>query len=405
MNLAIKVFLYTLPFQIFFFNWHNFSFSLSRILLIVVSLPLITKIKKLLKTKALIVWALFLITTAISFLVAEKPEWTLRKWFFLINLSAALPIFYFYVKNTASNLFKILKLSLEASALPLIFSLLQFTSQFFFSKENLFSFFKLIGSFFWGKELAKTVINIPSWYVKINSKDIMRTFFPFPDPHSLALYVNLIFALLFISFFIYQALNKKLFYFLLALSSTVQLLTFSRGGYLIFFIELLMIFFLIKESRKITFFLLFILLTSLFLLPIFSERFLSIVNFSDFSISERFNLWNKAIKLILNHPLEGIGLGNFPFYVNRFLKYYNPINLHNSYLEIAAETGIFALIFFVLFNALIIYQAAKKQHLPLIIPLTGFLIHGFFESNIYNVPNFSLFLIICAIILTTEKKL
>ena len=82
------------------------------------------------------------------------------------------------------------------------------------------------------------------------------------------------------------------------------------------------------------------------------------------SMTTRFKLAREAFSLISQYPLIGIGL-------NRSLEFYstNPVsdlflnikpsssyNIHNLMLEIASETGIIGLIFFLLF----VFQVIKK---------------------------------------------
>ena len=64
---------------------------------------------------------------------------------------------------------------------------------------------------------------------------------------------------------------------------------------------------------------------------------------SSVSVSERYNLWNAALRAFYDNPLTGFGLGD-----NRgiFEYYHNPWNpglltVHNTYLQVLIETGIF----------------------------------------------------------------
>ena len=64
------------------------------------------------------------------------------------------------------------------------------------------------------------------------------------------------------------------------------------------------------------------------------------------SVSERYKLWDAAIRAFLDNPLTGFGFGD-----NRgiFDYYYNPWNpglltVHNTYLQVLIETGIFGML-------------------------------------------------------------
>ncbi|GHO43024.1 hypothetical protein KSX_11870 [Ktedonospora formicarum] len=64
----------------------------------------------------------------------------------------------------------------------------------------------------------------------------------------------------------------------------------------------------------------------------------------DFSTAERLAHWIAGINMFLDHPLLGVGIGNYP---NAYPRYFitifaNPLgHAHNYYINIAAEAGIF----------------------------------------------------------------
>lgn len=72
------------------------------------------------------------------------------------------------------------------------------------------------------------------------------------------------------------------------------------------------------------------------------------------TITERWGLWRAGFRMFKEHPLIGVGLGNFSFLYNRYkpedaiyLKYH-PV-IHNLYLEILVETGLLGFSAFVFF--------------------------------------------------------
>jgi len=66
----------------------------------------------------------------------------------------------------------------------------------------------------------------------------------------------------------------------------------------------------------------------------------------DFATAERLAHWIAGVRMFLNHPLFGVGIGN---YATAYSKYFvtifiNPLgHAHNYYINIAAEAGIFGL--------------------------------------------------------------
>ena len=88
---------------------------------------------------------------------------------------------------------------------------------------------------------------------------------------------------------------------------------------------------------------------------------------SRFNVSDRFIYWNAAIKMVLEHPLFGIGMGKFP---EEFVKQGYTLNItpqnkqrmhvHNSYLHIATELGVFGISLFLGLWILIIMKLLKS---------------------------------------------
>ena len=106
----------------------------------------------------------------------------------------------------------------------------------------------------------------------------------------------------------------------------------------------------------VAFFALFIIAFPIFASPQFllykldsdllSKRVRSIINFGETSNKERIRIWKLSLESIKNHPLLGVGIGNFPVVLNQDLSLAKAgSSAHNIYLQIAAELGIPALLF------------------------------------------------------------
>ena len=123
----------------------------------------------------------------------------------------------------------------------------------------------------------------------------------------------------------------------------------SRGG----FLGLVAAFVLViwRSERRARNFLLVAALSVplLLLLPLSPLDRLLHPNYSDtFAQQSRIEMWKAGLRMIQDHPFAGIGLGNFKDVVGGYEEPGARIELiaHNTYIEIAAETGIPALIAF-----------------------------------------------------------
>ena len=90
--------------------------------------------------------------------------------------------------------------------------------------------------------------------------------------------------------------------------------------------------------------------------PILSKLDLVAISFTspsaqDYSTAERLAHWIAGINMFLDHPLTGVGIGNYgtayaPYHVTIFVNSLD--HAHNYYINISAETGIIGLTTFVL---------------------------------------------------------
>ena len=75
-------------------------------------------------------------------------------------------------------------------------------------------------------------------------------------------------------------------------------------------------------------------------------------NSQDYSTAERLAHWIAGVRMFVDHPLTGVGIGNYP---DAYSRYYVTIfvdslgQAHNYYINIAAETGAIGLTAFLLF--------------------------------------------------------
>ena len=76
---------------------------------------------------------------------------------------------------------------------------------------------------------------------------------------------------------------------------------------------------------------------------------------AEVNISERIKMWKKTMLMVKDHPLTGVGTGNWRIVINSYglggtimgKGIYGPDRTHNTYLQIASETGIPGILFYI----------------------------------------------------------
>ena len=96
------------------------------------------------------------------------------------------------------------------------------------------------------------------------------------------------------------------------------------------------------------------------------ERFSNVLNpTADQSVKERLNFYNTALQSIKNKPLLGIGIGNWKLVSIEYNKdviedYKVPYHVHNDFLQVAAEIGLFGGIAYTYFIFFPFLMSIKK---------------------------------------------
>ena len=179
------------------------------------------------------------------------------------------------------------------------------------------------------------------------------------------------------------------------------LLTFSRGGWL-GFLGGLFLMILVSRRWKVLLPVLFLFIVAILMNSSIAERAIADLPLGagqqTGGLSDRSKIWGMGFQLIRENPLLGKGLGTFMDYCGQRLLTVSANYAHNCYLQIWAESGIFSLVFFLLFVVTIFWKgiaAFKKQEnallLGLLCGLFAFLIHSFFDTQLYSVSQSFLF--------------
>src|SRR6266511_4489405 len=119
---------------------------------------------------------------------------------------------------------------------------------------------------------------------------------------------------------------------------------------------------------------------------------------ADVNVSTRLDAWHAAAKLAADHPLLGIGPGNFKLYfteaTGRPPGTYNILVVHDAYLDVAAELGFVAAVLFLLYLGIVLDRLwgvtrlaeersyAQALHISLVIAATC----SIFISEQYFLP-------------------
>ena len=174
----------------------------------------------------------------------------------------------------------------------------------------------------------------------------------------------------------------------LFLSGACILLTFSRGGWIgLLFAVLLML--ILSGKWKVILPILCIFIFLLISIPALRER--AVFIFASDGDASRFAIWKGAWGMIKEHPFLGKGLGTFMANFSQYTRGLGVQYAHNCYLQIWAETGIFALLSFISFLFLLLWQGIKsfkRSHdyivLGVLCAIFGFLVHSFFDTHFYS---------------------
>ncbi len=307
--------------------------------------------------------------------------------FSLVKL-AEFAVFYFYLKSYAIEKFGLLNSFLAILA-----------GGFFQALIAIIQFFKQsdIGLRLLGEPIINSnLIGVASFY-NLAGEKIIRAYGTTPHPNILAAYLFLaIFA--FYYMWIYEKLNKK---YLLVYGLIFLALFFTFSRVVIFFLGLnflLRVLLIRLKFRKeywnkklASLFTVTVLIILMFCIFNWSEAVSRmIVSSSDEALQMRIYYNQKSIN---EFNWFGVGTGNFVnFLINRepyLVRYmYQPV--HNIYLLIYSETGLFGISAFIIFLVFLVKDYLKRTKLKtlkqysLLLVFSSFLFMGFFDHFLWT---------------------
>lgn len=355
----------------------------------------------------------FLFLSAFSLINTHEVTWGLRKLLFLFSF---FPLYFVLsaLLDTHAKVLRLMQYTVFGSFALAIISIAQFLLQFILPLNTLFRFLtSAILPIFLGTTFAQSVADYPSIFVNVGGHTFMRAVAIFPDPHMLSFYLGMTAPLAFgLAFALPQ--KKRLFSSIAATILLADLLTFSRGGYLgissgLLFLVLIQYRTWSTRTKKLFFAALLASTLVLVASPI-GTRFISSFNTQEGSNQGRIEMWHAATAIIIEHPILGVGLGNYSLAVKPSAQYRDPIYAHNLFLDIAAETGILnALIFLALLVTAILslYQKSRVHSFYLwpAVSLVIFTTHALVETPLYSVHVVPLLLFLLALHGTRNNSL
>lgn len=145
--------------------------------------------------------------------------------------------------------------------------------------------------------------------------------------------------------------KKKTIYSLALLSILVTLVfTGSRGAILAVGFSLLVVALLVKSLKLRVTIIALIAMVFSFGFEKIMNRMVTLVSMTDVSNLGRIDAWTVAARITIDHPLFGIGLGNFGSFFAQYSPHYSTYmsmpHAHNTLLVFSSETGILGAVIF-----------------------------------------------------------
>ncbi len=430
---ATVFFVRSIPFFIAIPITANFdNFNVWRILSIILFLKLahITGLKYFLNVKQFSKYSkillILLIFACLSIIPAVDKASAVTRVIYFVNLSLVGMVVYYLAAQSRSFAPRLVKNIAIPTIIVTVVGFIQVASTYFI---DVYQFMRLWGEGIQLRQFGTLWSHIAvhlgnTWLAYYGPQLSLRVFSLFPDSHSFPQFVLLGLPALFAISILkltsnpekYDSLKKMVrtrvsmnivwvaaAFLIIILSGTRGIWAASAGVLIIIFCVI----YWMKRARvgdyyknifkyvslyMLVFFLLFAVAYPIFVSPqfllskgdwgMFSERVKSIIDFGETSNSLRVEIWKASLESIKNHPLLGVGIGNFPVVLqqNVFLARAGS-SAHNIYLHIAAEMGILALITAVWF----LWLVFKKSYYDFIFEKDSLLV-TYFGATLLFVP-------------------
>ncbi|MGB4371584.1 MAG: O-antigen ligase family protein [Dethiobacteria bacterium] len=215
----------------------------------------------------------------------------------------------------------------------------------------------------------------------------------FGNPNTFGIFLVFCIVSILILFALYREKREKnrliavSFYIVLALQLSALFLTFSRAAFIA--LALFASCFIWFNGRRYCYLPMVLALAPILISKQTFEKG-SMTEVLNALSSGRIKLWAEALKLFIQHPLFGTGLGSW------FTITGNHLSVHNTYLHLAVELGLAGLTLYLVFIALFLRDIQKKMNQAVLFKsryivlsglyslCIGLLVHQLFESYLYH---------------------
>lgn len=257
-----------------------------------------------------------------------------------------------------------------------------------------------------------------------NIKSQVRIFSTFQNVNAFAGYLIIVVPLcLYLSIFSEEKITRIWSKITLLLLLLGLILTFSKGGWLTFFIiSMAILVYLVNNKIKRGSFIVVPFVFSIVILLFFiikgifgNTAFLPNISFNIIdSLKDRLEYWRMTSKIIIDNPITGTGLGGYASMAQRYQigSVYSRY-AHNNYLQIFAETGIFGFITYI-WVALDIFtkgvsiiredRSRRNEAFFLLIATAAFLTHSLIDFD-WETPAIQITYFLLAGIIIRMKKI
>lgn len=333
--------------------------------------------------------AAFLGWGAVSLSGASHPIVGLRKLLFLANIFLLFPVAYRVAGRGAREIWQH---CLAATGITLAVGYAQFISVFFVPLQTFWHFWsERVIPLWYGTALGALLKKSNTWFsYYADAPPTLRVFSVFPDSHSFALFIllGLIGALALVLAGRPKNHLRAAPLWLILASLLALVLSGSRGVWASAIITAVLGILALRLLRASplaagrgalkTAVLIFFVFGSFFfpasvLLGLSQrserggqsflalERARSITDLEESSNRSRLQIWQEALSAVGRAPLSGVGLGNFSLILGENITAARQgASAHNLYLDIAAETGIPGLAFFLLLVGVLVIEPLRK---------------------------------------------
>jgi putative inorganic carbon (HCO3(-)) transporter len=141
-----------------------------------------------------------------------------------------------------------------------------------------------------------------------------------------------------------------------------EVLTQSRGGIIALVgIVILAAWFLTKSvAARLKLFCL-CLIACVLIVPVLFNHFDRLHDIDDETQTSRLALWQAAAQMFIEHPVLGVGYGNYKVVYSSLVSYQGNLDAHNLYLQLLAETGVIGFVSFCAFVGAFLFSALRSM--------------------------------------------